>query len=241
VFGWFKKQEATAKPHTDPENKSLQEPLMDLLKGHGLDVTTYDGWLAVNNNLPVLCGSYRVTRLEPTVMLHMDIELRLSAERSIWEQSGNWGATEEKAVGMGLFKFCTGAFHVFLSAYWDHHEPDQVEIEHWTIGGAPWNAYTGAMISNASEGQKAGFPKEYMAAVEEAIGAIPLTPEDHWFSFYGANHKNELTMEARLDNEIWPEFNEKLAELNWPPAEGFYSQRNFILLRPASAPSVAED
>lgn len=231
MFGWFKKKAVSPSPA--PAEMSLQEALTDLLRGHHLNAETYEDWVLVDSNLPGLRGSYIKKEDSRINMLDVAFELRLNSGRSIWERYAGWGESEDQAVGQALFKFCTGAFHVFLSAYWNHHETDQVEIEHWTIQGEPWDAYTGAMIWHASDGQKAGLPTNFMPVVQNTISSTTLPPEDHWLSFYGANNKGELTMEARLDNEIWPELNEKLAKLDWPPAEGFYSQRNFILLRPA--------
>lgn len=78
-------------------------------------------------------------------------------------------------------------------------------------------------------------PNDYLSTVQIAISALPLEAEDHWLSFYGANLKGDLTIDARLDNQTWPELNEQLAALDWPPTDGFYSTRNFILLRPAKS------
>ncbi len=234
VFGWFKKKEAVVAPAPALQIRMVQAELIDLLRTHGLDVATHEDWTLVDNKLPVLRGGYHVTRNEPaSSMIQMDLELRLNAERSIYEHYAGTGETEEQAVAQALFKFCIGAFHVFLSAYWDHHEADQVDLTHWSLQGGQWDVFIGAMFNFASEGQAAGFPKDYISTVQEAISGLVLTPEDHWFSFYGANLKGELTMDAYLDNGAWPELNNRLKQLDWPPANGFYSIRNFILLRPA--------
>ncbi len=235
MFGWFgKKQNAPVPSAPEVEHVSIQHELAELMRGHHLDVKTYQEWLMVGDDVPLMRGTYNVaSRSDTSVTTQFDVELRLSAERSIYEHYAGWGSDERQAMGQGLFKFCCGAFHVFLSAFWNHHEPDQVEIERWDINGAPWDAYVGNMINNASEGQKAGTPHSYLPNVQAAISSLSLTQEDHWFSFYGCNLKGDLTMDAYWDNEKWPELNQTLGALDWPPAEGFYSTRNFILLRPA--------
>ncbi len=235
MFGWFRKKAPIENISSlaSAKNINLQDIIDDLLRGHGLSVSSHEGWAIVNNDLPGLRGAYELRPRESGVMLQMDIELRLGSGRSIWEHYAGWGDSEKQAVGEAVYKFCAGAFHVYLSAYWNHHEPDQVEIERWTIGDTQWDAYVGNMIQNASEGQKSGFPRDYMTLVQQAISSETFSREDHWFSFYGANLKGDLTMDSRLDNDSWQAVNEKLASLEWPEATGFYSTRNFILLRPA--------
>jgi hypothetical protein len=241
MFGWFKKKQETAEvpaPNAAVEIQyvSLQDELATVMRGHGLDANVYQDWLLVANDLPLLRGTYNVDRYyDDQVTVEIDIELRLSADRSIYEHYAGVEADARQAIGQGLFKFCCGTFHVFLSAYWDHHEPDQVDVQRWIIDGTPWDAYIGNMINNTSEGQAADIPRGYLSTAHEAICALTLTPEDHWLSFYAANLKGELTSEARWDNDVWPELGQTIAELGWIPAEGFYSTRNFILLRPVRA------
>ena len=238
MFGWFKNRKTTPSPGVGPEAKveyiSLQDDLMALMSGHGLDASTFDDWLIVDNELPALRGTYNIANTDSNkITTQVDIELRLSDGRSICEHYAGLGDDQRQASGQGLFKFCCGAFHVYLSAYWHHHEADQVEIETWEIGGVRWNAYISNMINQASAGAAACIPNDYLSTVQSAISALPLEAEDHWLSFYGANLKGDLTIDARLDNQDWQELSEQLATLDWPPTDGFYSTRNFILLRPA--------
>lgn len=240
MFGWFRKKDKTPLPAAEAtpaiEYLSIQEDLAALMRGHGLDVQSHDDWLLVGNDVPLLRGTYNIdNRTGDSITTQIDIELRLSAERSIYEHYAGVDRDERQSMGQGLFKFCCGAFHVFLSAFWNHHEPDQVEIERWTIGGASWDVYIGNMINNATDDQDVSIPRDYLTTAQAAICALSLTPEDHWLSFYAANLKGELTTEARFDNDVWPALGQGIADLRWVPAEGFYSTRNFILLRPAKS------
>lgn len=126
---------------------------------HGLNARAFDDWLIVDDELPALRGTYNIANTNSKkITTQVDIELRLSDGRSICEHYAGLGDDERQASGQGLFKFCCGAFHVYLSAYWDHHEADQVEIETWEIDGVRWNAYISNMINQASAGAAAGPP-----------------------------------------------------------------------------------
>lgn len=238
MFGWFKKKK-TESPA--PQTVSLQDILFGLLEAHGLKAEKYQDWVLVDNDLPVLRGTLVPQPPAGNSQTYMlEFELRLGEQRIIIERYAGIGEDENSAIGQGVYKFCAGAFHIFLSAFWDHHEPEQVDIETWTIGGHPWSAYIGSLISNASTGQKAGFPKTYMNEVQAYIQDLELDTQVHWVSIFFANHKGALTCEALFDNDYWPELSQHLVTLDWPHAEGYYSQRLFILLKPAdgTAPTV---
>ena len=239
MFGWFKKKQETVSSPDGPydtDDIPIQDELARVMRGHGLAVQPHDDWLVVGDDPPLLRGICKIDgREDDGVTTQLDIELRLSAERSIWEHYAGRADNAREAMGQGLFKFGCGTFQVFLSAYWDHHDADQVEVERWTIDGAPWDAYVGNTVNNTSEGQPASTPHDYLTTVQTALTALSLTPEDHWLSFYAANLKGELTTEARFDNDVWTDLGQAIGQLAWTPAEGFYSTRNFILLRPARA------
>lgn len=235
MFGWFKKkQPPQTVTEAQPQSRSLQAEMSGLLTAHGLNAQTTNGWTYVDGDFPLLSAYCRPSGSSSANMHQLDFELKLSADRTIVESYAGWGKDENAAIGQGLFKFCSGAFHVFLSAFWNHHEPDQVEIERWTIGGQPWDAYTSALISNMSDGQTAGVPDDYVEILRQAVSVLPLDRRDHWISIYFGLVGGEATIDGRLDNDPSPELTEAVRSMAWPPAEGFYSQRQFILLRPSA-------
>jgi hypothetical protein len=229
MFGWFKKKSKTklAEPF------SLQDSLYGLVEAHGLKAEKFHDWVLVNNKLPGLRGNFIPPGSSSGNKAYaVSFELRLSPEQAIIETYAAAGADERSAVGQGLFKFCAGAFHVFLSAFWEHHEPDQVEIEQWIFNRTSWNVYLSNLINNVSDGQKAGLAPDYMKTVQAIVQTLSLDDQIHWISVFFCNFKGELTCETLLDNALWPELSQALLKLEWPVAEGYYSQRQFILLRP---------
>ncbi len=118
MFGWFRKKDKTPLPAAEAtpaiEYLSIQEDLAALMRGHGLDVQSHDDWLLVGNDVPLLRGTYNIdNRTGDSITTQIDIELRLSAERSIYEHYAGVDRDERQSMGQGLFKFCCGAFHVF--------------------------------------------------------------------------------------------------------------------------------
>ncbi|WP_443749761.1 DUF6348 family protein [Asticcacaulis solisilvae] len=236
MFGWFKKraQDMTKTPSV-PAERSLVVDMHQMLTSHGIDARIENDWTLVNNDFPLLGATRYLNKVtETSAMVQIDFALRLEDGRSIVESYAGWGEDIRHAEGQGLFKFCVGAMHVFLSTFWNHHEPDQVDIKRWSTADRRWDAYISSLINNTGEGQKAGRPADYMDRLQDAVSGLALSDCDHWISVYVAMLKNEMTVEIRLDNEISEDLTETVRAMDWPTAEGFYSQRQFILLRPVN-------
>jgi len=237
-MSWLKKLTSAfrAKPQ-EYEKGSLEDDLKGMLTGHGLkDVNSHDGWLRVGDEFPALRADYWIhSQTEDNCTVRVDFKLAVGEDRHIIECYGDFGPDLRQATGKNLYKFCLGALHVFLSAYWDHHEPDQVDEETWHANGQQWTAYLSSMLNYATKGQKAGSPRDYMARLEQAICKLPLSESEYWVSMFFCNIKNEWTIEVKLDNEIHDGLTEIVKQMNWPPAEGMYTQRQFILLKKVPA------
>ncbi len=227
----FKDVESSAPE--DVQSGSLEDDIKEMLTRHGLkDVSQHEGWVLVGNTLPALRGDYLVhSQRDDSCSVRVDFKLAVREGRHIIECYGDFGSDIRQAIGKNLYKFCVGALHVFLSAYWDHHEPDQVDKETWRANGHVWDTYLSSMINYVSEGQKAGFPKDYMARLEQAICSLPLSEEEHWVSVFFFNLKNEWTIEVKLDNDIHDGLIQSVRAMDWPSADGMYTQRQFILLK----------
>ena len=235
MFGWFKKKSQDTKaPASAPAERSLVEDMHQMLTMHGIDARIENDWTLVNNAFPLLGATRYLNKVEETsAMVHIDFVLQLEDGRRIIESYAGWGDDVRQAEGQGLFKFCVGAMHVFLSAFWNHHEPDQVDIERWSIGETPWDAYLSSIIKHSNLDQKVGSPANYMDDLQQGVSRLSLSDCDHWISVYVGVVKDEVTVDVRLDNEASPDLIKVVRALDWPITEGFYSERQFILLRPA--------
>jgi hypothetical protein len=227
---WGKKKPP---PPPDPYLE-LQPRLLELLEGHGVSCATYKHWILPNNALPALRAfPYRTDQHESgRTTRQINIELKLSEEETIVECYGGMGSSLEQAIGDVLKTFCIGTMHVYLSAFWDKHEPDQVEIETWEINGARWSAYIGNTIQkrNTQIPQKL-LPEGYLKTVQQHVASLPLGREYHWLSAYLFRIRDSITADMQIDNEPSPDLTSKMKVLAWPHSEGFYSTRMFILLK----------
>jgi len=236
MFGWFKKKSHYTKaPASAPVERSLVEDMHQMLTMHGIDARIENDWTLVNNDFPLLGATrYLKNVSETSATVQIDFVLCLRDGRSIVEIYAGWGDDVRQAEAQALYKFCIGAMHVFLSAFWDHHEPDQVDIEHWSINGGAWDAYLSSIIKQSNLDQKIRTPSNYMNDLQQAVSLMSLADCDHWISVYIGVVKDDITVDVRLDNEESADLINVVRALDWPITEGFYSERQFVLLRPAS-------
>jgi hypothetical protein len=232
---WLKKLFSAFRPKPVPasDSGSLEDDIQEMLTSHGVkDIRNENGWVLADGELPALRADYWInSQTEERCTVNVDFTLAVRSGRRIIECYADFGSDLCQATGKNLYKFCAGALHVFLSAYWDHHEPDQVDKETWHANDRQWDAYLSSMINYVTEEQKAGFPKDYMARLEQAICDLPLSEPEHWISMFFCNLKNDWTVEVRLDNDIHEGLTQVVREMDWPSADGMYTQRQFILLR----------
>jgi len=131
----------------------------------------------------------------------------------------------------GLQNFTINSFHVLQSSLWSCHDPDQVEIEEWTVAGRHFSAFIGNIGTRSSNDVRPSIPADLMALLEAAIRSEPLEHDLHWFRVYAGHVNGEFTFEALKDNEPWQNGANALSSCGWTPRDGFYSARLFIVLR----------
>ena len=118
-----------------------------------------------------------------------------------------------------------------LSSLWNKHDPNQVEIENWSLHGIHYKAYIGNLGTRATEGVEVSVPKALFESLEKAIKNEVLASEISWFRVFFGSVSGEFTFEALKENEVWEKGISMLRELPWGKPEGYYSVRQFIVLR----------
>lgn len=200
--------------------------LTELFKRHGFEQSLHDGWVLPNAELPAIRGTWHPG--ETHGRLDMQVLVRHSVV--IEECFGGIGAGDV-ALSDALQSFTINSFHVLLSSLWSCHDPEQVEIEEWTIDGQRFGAFIGNVGMRTSTNVPPSIPVDLMPLLEAAIRSERLERDLHWFRVYVGHVNGEFTFEALKDNEPWSEGANMLASCGWVPREAFYSARLFMVLR----------
>jgi len=211
---------------------NLNHVIADLLKGHGVSVSYYKDWVVGNGILPGFSASIVSERKdEKDFTVQIDVRASLGGERVIVESFGGFGATRDEAIKDGIANFVGGSFHVMLTAFYGLTN-DHAYVETWEIKGTPWKMIVSDCYLRSFESREIGIPEDLLACAETLIGTTELAEDIHWLRmYYGRVGAHDTTCEVLLDNNVWPEAQERFAKLAWPACEKFYSARMFIILQ----------
>ncbi|WP_444997131.1 DUF6348 family protein [Aliikangiella sp. IMCC44359] len=208
------------------EPLDLKEYISGLLQSHNVSFHTESEWVVPYGELPAI----RATWFQKETSGVFEVEVLLDGGRIINECFSGFGIGEEGILN-GLENFCVNSFHVFLSAFWGKHIPEQVENEDWQIGENFYKAYIGNLGTRATKGVEASIPENFFESLEKAIKNEKLGSEVSWFRVFFGSVSGDFTFEALKENEVWGEGIEMLRAQLWEKPEGYYSVRNFIVLR----------
>jgi len=217
-----------------PEGRrNLQDWLEPLLGGHGLETSRYKDWILVGGELPGISASCAAPVCkESGCSARLDVEVLVTPGRLLIESFGGSGTDGEGAIRNAFDNFCRSSLHVFLTAFWNRPDDDQVTVESWRTGGGSWRAVVGNFVRRSSGGESIPEPDGAFEAIEGALKSMRLEGDLHWVrTFYCNLGTGEIVIEALLDNETWEEGEAALRTLEWPTSERFYSVRNFFLIQ----------
>lgn len=208
---------------------SPQEILANMLLAHDLPSIEYKDWLLVDEQLPAMrAETFDFKEYENGAGIRLDITLLLASKKTITESYLGIGKNKISAIQNAFQNFVTNSFHVFLSAFWQITNDDQIGIEEWEIKGNKWKVYIGNF------GCKGDFniPENLFKIIEEQIQEENLEEDLYWLRIYYANvNSREIMIETLKNNEVWPEMENKLKTVAWDNSDKFYSLRNFIILK----------
>lgn len=208
---------------------SPQEILANMLLAHDLPSIEYKDWLLVDEQLPAMrAETFDFKEYENGAGIRLDITLLLASKKTITESYLGIGKNKISAIQNAFQNFVANSFHVFLSAFWQITNDDQIGIEEWEIKGNKWKVYIGNF------GCKGDFniPENLFKIIEEQIQEENLEEDLYWLRIYYANvNSREIMIETLKNNEVWPEMENKLKTVAWDNSDKFYSLRNFIILK----------
>jgi hypothetical protein len=164
--------------------------------------------------------------------VQLDVEVALDAEKVIIESFGGTGSTKDKAVATAWENFCRNSFHVFLAAFWERGEDDQVTIEQWDIAGVKWKVIIGNFGIRSFGGLPVTVPPDLFPTIEELIKTLSLPDDCYWVRTFFCNiNESETVSEVLVNNSVWETAQDTISKLDWAKEEGYYSVRNFLILQ----------
>jgi len=208
------------------EGEEITIALQKLFEAHGLTCSIHNEWVLPNGSLPAIRGSWFPNIHNGRLDIHVLLE-----ENSMIEEcfagvgSGNAGFID------ALQNFSVNSLHVLLAALWDKNNPEQVTTEKWLVNGRNYSAFIGGFGSRVSDGVSFQVPNELFPAIESAIRGESLASNIHWFRSFFCNLSGDKTHEALIDNQLWQAGHDALVKVPWEHHDGYYSVRNFIVLR----------
>jgi len=212
---------------TDP--MQLVDQLSQLMQGHGVPYDVEREWVVPNGVLPAVRASWYPRA--GSGVLEVDVLLE---DRSIINECFAGIGDGGVAIGDALQNFTVNSFHVLLAAFWDRDDPQQVTTEDWTVSGKRFRAYIGNFGTRGSPGVIPVVPSELFQTIQRTIERESLSASCHWVRHFFCDVKGERTFEALLDNEPWQAGLDALRSIPWAKSSGYYSVRNFLVLRPAA-------
>lgn len=205
------------------------EPVIELkrlLERHGLDCVVENDWVVPNATLPAIRGLWYPYEVNGVLNIQVLIKDGLVVEECFAGLGEGLQAFRD-----AFHNFMVNSLHVLLAALWGANDPEQVTTEQWRIGDKEFTAYIGNFGTRASEGTHPAIPDGLFEAIERAVKKQALPGNYHWVRTFFCNLNGEWTFEALLDNENWAEGIDCLQALTWEKSRGYYSVRNFMLLR----------
>lgn len=209
-----------------PEPVDLHKYLRELFKSHEVPFHVENEWVVPFGTLPAIRGTWYQNEHSGV----FEVEVLLEDKRILNECFSGFGIGEQGILN-GLENFCINSFHVLLAAFWSKAVPAQVDIEKWTINGSLYDVYIGNFGTRATEGVEPHIPNNFFESIENTIKNEKINHDLSWFRLFFGSVSGNFTIEALKDNEYWGSGESLLKSQEWQTPLGFYSVRNFIILR----------
>lgn len=208
------------------EPVSLAKELSGLFSAHEVPFHVQQGWIVPHGQLPAIRAIW-FPREDSGVL---EVETLLNDQRIINECFAGIGEGRNGVLD-ALQNFCVNTFHVLLAAFWDVNDPDQVTVENWNIKGEWYTAYVGNLGTRGSDGVEPHIPDGLLDSVEKIILDTYQDGGTSWYRVFFCNVSGDQTFEALKDNDVWEAGLSSLKALPWVKVDGYYSVRNFLIVR----------
>ncbi len=208
------------------EPTSLKQQIAKMLSTHEIPLHEEGEWVIPYAELPAI----RATWFAGEKSGRLDVEVLLPDNRVIDECFAGMGGQLE-GVNDALRNFSVSSFPVLLAAFWKINDPEQVTTQEWIIGGKPYIAYVGNFGTRGSVEASVSIPEGLLDAIRNAVLNDNSAAGTQWYRSFFCNIAEEFSFEALASNEPWESGVSALKNLAWEKSAGYYSVRNFLVLR----------
>jgi len=213
---------------TEMEGQPTNDILKQLLEAHAVGFVEENGWVVPNSKLPAIRSTWYPKEEHLSGLLQIEVFLEGG---QIIEECFAGLPNENGKLNDAFENFSRNSLHVMLSAFWGKHDPEQVDIEDWNIGGHNYSAYIGPFGNRGDTDIEPRIPENAFEQIENAIKMSNVTDNYHWFrTFFCNTGNNDNVYEALKDNQDWHEGLTAIKSIDWKISDQFYSTRNFIIV-----------
>ena len=208
------------------EPVSIAGQLAELLGAHGISYHLENEWVVPNGELPAICGTWFPREFNGVLQVEVLIEPGVTINECFAGMR-----TGEEGILDAIENFCVNSFHVLLAAFWGQNDADQVTTESWLVCGNRYTAYIGNLGTRSNTGEIPELPEDLFPSIEKEVKSTPATEDTLWIRHFFCNIDGDPTYECLLNNEVWDRGLENLKSQKWQKSSGYYSVRNFMVLR----------
>lgn len=205
---------------------SLKQQIGQLLSGHGIPLHEEGEWVIPYGELPALRATWHAGENSG----RLDVEVLLPDNRVIDECFAGMGK-EREGINDALQNFSMSSFYVLLAAFWKINDSEQVTTQEWIVSGKPYTAYIGHFGTRGSVEANVSIPEGLLDSIKSAVMNEESLLGTQWFRTFFCNVAEEFSVEALANNEPWQSGVTAIKNLAWEKSAGYYSVRNFIVLR----------
>ncbi|MCE7997158.1 MAG: hypothetical protein HEP71_34680 [Roseivirga sp.] len=210
---------------------NIRERLAEVLEQHDISFEQSEEGLWVKGLVTFEIMAYVTYReLNDNIASRLDVVIRVG-EGEMVESFGDVATNLEEAIARNMENFLMNTFHVLIKAFYDESD-EYVEAETWNINGTDWSVCIGNITHKNQSEESDLIPEGFFETVESVIKEATLDEDLHWFrSFYCQQNHQELSSEFMKDNELYDTGVQALSNLPWKSTGGFYTLRQFTLLK----------
>jgi len=213
----------------------VNKQLLEILGRFEMQLEKVEDYYFVDGVFPgIVAQAFEMERFENSVVVQLDIHVLLP-NQTIVESFVSHASSLEEAIDEAFEQFEVNIMHTLIMAFWDSAKKVEngIGTNQWEINGHQWQA----VISNY--GYRGDEPlddiiddsDDMFIEVEKAIKNLPLDKDIYAIrSVYTNVGDGQKITEVLINNEVFPELEKSISELNWKQTESYYSVRNFVIL-----------